>query len=229
MKRQSALKTQARAARKDLTMIDTATENNTSIESGEMPELVRVRTRPAYTPKLTPEELEKGINQLPPNLYESIKDRIDKLPLQLLEQLVTTRKLPRKMMIRYDIPFNRHQIRQMALEAMYQHLLLNKDIRKCLFDVMEGANKADSFLYSLTVEAADDADDFIQKLAPYLRSDWKWDRLSLVDQAILLISMEDLLVNDTPKAIVIDEAVNLAKEYSDDASPKLINGILDRL
>lgn len=220
---------QERTAGKDSAMTDIATENNTASTANDMPELVRVSTRPVYVPKLTPEELEKGILQLPPYLFESIKNRIDKLPLQLLERLVMTRKLPRKMMIRYDIPFNRHQIRQMALEAMYQHLLLNKDIRKCLFDVMEGSNRADSFLYSLTVEAADDAPEFIEKLSPFLRSDWQWDRLSLVDQAILLISMEDLLVNDTPKAIVIDEAVNLAKEYSDDASPKMINGILDRL
>lgn len=198
-------------------------------ELTETPELVQIRTRPPYEPRLTPEELEKGLLQLPPVLFESIKDRIADLPLPVLERLVMTRRLPRRLMVKYQIPFNRHQMRQMALEAMYQHLLLDKDIRKCLFDVMEGSNQADGFLYSLTVEAADDQDEFIEHIRPFLRKDWEWERLSLVDQAILLISMEDLLVNQTPKAIVIDEAVNLAKEYSDDASPKMINGILDRL
>lgn len=44
-----------------------------------------------------------------------------------------------------------------------------------------------------------------------------------------MMACQEILVNQTPKAVVIDEAVGLAKKYCDDDSYKLINGVLDRL
>ena len=40
---------------------------------------------------------------------------------------------------------------------------------------------------------------------------------------------QEILVNETPKSVGIDEAVRLAKKYCDDDSYKLINGVLDQL
>lgn len=71
--------------------------------------------------------------------------------------------------------------------------------------------------------------ELTQKLQSMLRSDWSVDRLSKLDLAILLMSMQEILYNETPKPVVINEAVTLARKYSDEDSYKLINGILDRL
>lgn len=178
---------------------------------------------------ITPEQLEQGLLQLPPYLFESIKDRIGDLPMPVLEMLATRKPLSRELMIRYKIPFNRHQMRKIALEAIYQHLLLGKDIRKAIYDVMLGSNQIDSYLYDLTVGTVENEDYYRDLISSKLREDWDIDRLSMLEQAILMMAMQEILVNETPKPVVINEAVNLAKEYCDDTAPKLINGILDRI
>ncbi len=124
---------------------------------------------------------------------------------------------------------NRHEQRITAMNSVYQHLLLSKDIRECVFENMKGANEIDGYLYSLTIGTVENEYVFIQKINDLLRDDWTFSRLSVIEQAILLISFQDILANETPKAVAINEAVTLTKKYCDDDSYKLINGVLDRL
>ena len=124
---------------------------------------------------------------------------------------------------------NRHEQRVIAMQSVYQHLLLGKDIRKCVFDVMKGSNDIDGYLYSLTMGTIENKEAFEQKINELLRDDWNFDRLSMLEQAILLISFQEILANDTPKPVVINEAIALAKKYCDDNSYKLLNGVLDQL
>ena len=66
-------------------------------------------------------------------------------------------------------------------------------------------------------------------MSQYLRDDWEFNRLSDIEQAILLMSDQEILGNGTPKKVVINEAITLAKKYCDDDSYKMINGVLDNL
>ena len=125
---------------------------------------------------------------------------------------------------------NRHEQRVIAMQSVYQHLLLGKDIRKCVFDVMKGSNDIDGYLYSLTMGTVENKEAFEQKINELLRDDWDFDRLSMLEQAILLISFQEILANDTPKAVVINEAITLAKKYCDDNSynkPSAIKKVVD--
>ncbi len=122
----------------------------------------------------------------------------------------------------------RHDMRVVALKSLYQHLLLNKDIRKCIFDTMNGSNQIDGYLYSITIGTVENESQYIEKINTLLRDDWSFSRLSILEQAILLISFQEILVNQTPKAVVINEAVKLTKAYCDDDAYKVINGVLDR-
>lgn len=124
---------------------------------------------------------------------------------------------------------NRHKQRVIAMESVYQNLLLKKDIRRALFECTKGQNEIDSFLYALTIDLMDKKEEYIQDIDRRLRDDWTFERLSLLEQSILLIAYQELKVVQTAKAVVIDEAINLAKAYCDDSSYKLINGILDQL
>ncbi|MGN1277499.1 MAG: transcription antitermination factor NusB [Floccifex sp.] len=124
---------------------------------------------------------------------------------------------------------NRHELRVIAMESLYQHLLLGKDIRKCVFDAMKGENNIDGFLYSLTIGTIENKSIYIDKINTLLRSDWTFDRLSILEQAILLMSFQEILANEAPKAVVINEAITLSKKYCDDSSYKLINGVLDKI
>jgi N utilization substance protein B len=60
--------------------------------------------------------------------------------------------------------------------------------------------------------------------------DWTLDRMPPVDRATLRLATYELLCrDDVPDAVVIDEAVELAKSLSTDASPAFVNGVLSRI
>jgi transcription antitermination protein NusB len=67
----------------------------------------------------------------------------------------------------------------------------------------------------------------IDELIDTHASNWSIDRLPDVDRAILRMAVFELLwVDDVPDAVVIDEAVELAKALSTDDSPAYVNGVL---
>ena len=72
-------------------------------------------------------------------------------------------------------------------------------------------------------------DIYIEKINQSLNDEWEFKRLGYVEQAILIIACCELDLDVSPKAIVIDEAVTLAKKYCDEETYKLINGVLDHL
>ena len=59
--------------------------------------------------------------------------------------------------------------------------------------------------------------------------DWDFERLDKIDKQILRVGVYELKYTDTPFQIVIDEAVKLAKNFSEDKAKSFINGILDRV
>jgi N utilization substance protein B len=64
-------------------------------------------------------------------------------------------------------------------------------------------------------------DDMIQKAAP----EWPLKDLNKIDLAILRLAVYELTKKDTPPKVVIDEAVELAKEFGSESSPSFINGV----
>jgi N utilization substance protein B len=67
------------------------------------------------------------------------------------------------------------------------------------------------------------ADQWLEKLAPQ----WPPRRQPSVDRNILRLAVWELTHLDTPPKVVIDEAIELAKEYSTENSPAFVNGVLD--
>ncbi|WP_436946338.1 transcription antitermination factor NusB [Staphylococcus xylosus] len=66
------------------------------------------------------------------------------------------------------------------------------------------------------------------KIQPYLK-DWTLDRLLKSDRIILRMSTYELLNSSTPQKVIINEAVELAKQFSDDDHYKFINGVLSNI
>lgn len=58
---------------------------------------------------------------------------------------------------------------------------------------------------------------------------WSFDRLGRVERAILRLAVYELLHTDTDQPIIINEAIEIAKEMADDQAPKLINGVLESI
>ena len=69
----------------------------------------------------------------------------------------------------------------------------------------------------------------IDEIANKSMIDWSIDRLDKTGAMILRISIFELMYTDTPEIVVINEAIELAKRYSDDNVRKIINAILDKL
>ena len=60
--------------------------------------------------------------------------------------------------------------------------------------------------------------------------DWPLDRIALVDRLVMTLAIGEMMMEDPPpKAVILDEAVELAKVYSTDASPKFVNGVLSSI
>ena len=62
-----------------------------------------------------------------------------------------------------------------------------------------------------------------------IAKNWEFDRIAVIDKSIMRVSAYELLYTDTPKAIVINEALEIAKTFSDNDSKVFINGILDKM
>ncbi len=60
--------------------------------------------------------------------------------------------------------------------------------------------------------------------------DWSIDRMALLDRLILTLATAEMLTPDSPPvAVILDEAVELAKIYSTDGSPSFVNGVLSSI
>ena len=69
----------------------------------------------------------------------------------------------------------------------------------------------------------------IDELANKYMKDWSIDRLDKTGSSILRIGIFELKYTETPEVVVINEAVELAKKYSDDNVRKIINAVLDKI
>lgn len=69
----------------------------------------------------------------------------------------------------------------------------------------------------------------IDEIANKYLNGWKISRLGNTDQAILRMGIYELLYTKTPEVVAINEAIELAKVYSDDEVRKMINGVLDKV
>lgn len=69
----------------------------------------------------------------------------------------------------------------------------------------------------------------IDELANRYLEDWDILRLGFTDQAIIRMGIYEILWTDTPDVTCIDEAVELAHEYSDEKVFRMINGVLDKV
>jgi len=77
-----------------------------------------------------------------------------------------------------------------------------------------------------TVEHVEQIDEFIRRHAEH----WRLDRMATVDRNILRLAVQEFLYDkETPKTVVINEAIEIARRFSAQESPLFINGVLDSI
>jgi transcription antitermination protein NusB len=125
----------------------------------------------------------------------------------------------------------KRDVRRCALQAMYQFDCGRADspeqVRQSLEESPgdEPARDAGFALASLAWEYRDEADRAVAQLTP----EWPIHRQPVVDRTLLRLAYYEMMHGGVPGKVVINEAVELAKEFSTDKSPAFINGVLDRM
>ena len=117
----------------------------------------------------------------------------------------------------------RHQARERALSLLYE-----AEIKQLPVDEVLAALPAAPDPYAATLVRGVHADaERIDALLSEAAVGWELDRMPAVDRAVLRLAVFELLEQrDVPVAVVLDEAVALAGEYSTDDSGRFVNGVL---
>jgi transcription antitermination protein NusB len=128
----------------------------------------------------------------------------------------------------------RHRSREAAVQMLYQWEVAHADIEDVLrtfwtanLPGAEGATDATKTfaeaLVRMTVGNLAAIDPLITETAEH----WRLSRMAALDRIILRLAIGEFLHGETPRNVVINEALELAKTFSGDESAKFINGILD--
>ena len=91
------------------------------------------------------------------------------------------------------------------------------------------ASREREYAARVTRGVAENLLDLDAYLKPYLKKNWELKRISVTDRVILRLALYELLnMEEIPPAVSINEAVELAKKFSDEKSASFINGLLDK-
>ncbi|MGP0031346.1 MAG: transcription antitermination factor NusB [Acidimicrobiales bacterium] len=121
---------------------------------------------------------------------------------------------------------SRHQQRERALSLLYEAELKGVSPLQVLADLPV---EPDPYVWTLlqwTVSTGEEADTRIGAASV----GWPLDRMAVIDRLVLRLAVAELLDPDgPPTAVVLDEAVELAKTYSTDDSGSFVNGVLSTI
>jgi len=125
----------------------------------------------------------------------------------------------------------RRQARESALRALYlweagrvtPQQALGTYFREHMPDADEVVRTvASNFVYGVVL-AVPDLDRIIEQHT----LNWRIDRLSMIDRLILRLAVWELQQRQTPPAVVLNEAIELARTFGTDESVRFVNGVLD--
>lgn len=136
---------------------------------------------------------------------------------------------------------NRHQIREKALQAIFQ-IRSNQELERdeaivmaLLSDTEEDVDSVEvpeyPYLSELVNGVLENETVINERIKPFLKN-WTMNRLAKADIIILQIATYEIAfstTSDVPPAVALNEAIELAKAYCDDSSRKFINAVLSNL
>ena len=124
----------------------------------------------------------------------------------------------------------RSELREKVMTILYQIELYTKNkIEYNIDDVIKENLEIENEFVKDMVYGTTTYMTEIDEIANNNLTDWTIDRLDSMGRAILRMAIFELKYMDTPDLVVINEAIELAKKYSDDSVRKMINAVLDKL
>jgi N utilization substance protein B len=125
----------------------------------------------------------------------------------------------------------RRQARILAMQALCQWDVQGDESTKALAEFLCARQASESDVGKAT--------EIVQKFWAHRQSvddriearatNWDLKRLSPVDRNVMRVALVEWMTDDVPAKVVLDEAIEIGKEYGGAESPRLINGILDKV
>lgn len=124
----------------------------------------------------------------------------------------------------------RSELREKIMTILYQiNVYTINKIEYNVDDIIKEVNPIDNEFVKDVVYGVVTKKEELDEIANKYLNKWTIDRLGNTDQAIIRMAIYELLYTQTPGIVVINEAVELAKSFSDDDVKNMINGILDKI
>ena len=129
---------------------------------------------------------------------------------------------------------SRNQMQGKLMVCIYQYLFyLNLEQKPDISSIIESTfeqpvAECDKFARSVIVNSIKNAQEAVDTITPLLNK-WKFERLGLVEQAILIQAYTEIKYCNMPKPVVIDVAVKLCLKYANEDSYKFINAVLQNV
>ena len=130
----------------------------------------------------------------------------------------------------------RHRAREVALQVLYAidlaadedpaPLDANQEIFDRIRENFVVPTPVADFARELVVGVAERIQELDTIVGAHARN-WRVSRMAAVDRNVLRLAVYELRDTQTPVAVVIDEAVDLARRFGSDTSPSFVNGVLD--
>ena len=122
----------------------------------------------------------------------------------------------------------RKEARQIAMQLIYQYEMGGDGIASTIEETIEGPSLTTSdreYIDQVVLGAVERAQDLDARIAAHAQG-WTLERISRVDLAILRLAAYELSLGKTPEAVIVNEAVEMARQYSGEKSPQFIHGVL---
>ena len=132
---------------------------------------------------------------------------------------------------------NRSAIREKAFEIIYSLEIQKQDGSLNQEDLQEAVDlyienneitdkSAKEYIQDAIFGIENNKEKIVNQIEKNLKKDWKLDRISKIDLAILKLAIYEIQYKELPFKVVINEAVELAKKYGEDSSKNFVNGVL---
>ncbi|MGD0036511.1 MAG: transcription antitermination factor NusB [Bacteroidota bacterium] len=126
----------------------------------------------------------------------------------------------------------RRVVRERVLQALYAYELSHEPIQFIIENIVADLEKQPaSFTFAKqlilkVIECNKELDDLIRQRIEH----WEFNRLAIIDRIVLRMSICELLYfDDIPPKVTINEAIEIARDFSTEKSDKFVNGVLDSI
>lgn len=125
----------------------------------------------------------------------------------------------------------RHQARMAVVSLLYAYDLGNQTIADFSDEILEEKkirNKQRDFALDLFKGVTEHLTEIDEAIVKHLK-DWDFDRLGSIERATLRLGGYEIMFGELDSAVIINEAIEVAKAFGSEQSPKFINGVLDAI